>query len=134
VTDSPNTLYVDLDGTLCPIKAEGDRYEDLPAYQDVIERLFKARNEGFRIVVHTARNMRTFGGDMARINVETGPSVLRWLDRNNVPYDGLVLGKPWPGPKGFYVDDRTVRPSEFTALDTDEIAELLAPRPGRRRT
>lgn len=128
MTEAPDTLYIDLDGTLCPIKSEGERYEDLPAYEDMIARLHEARAEGFRIVVHTSRNMRTFKGDLSRINAVTGPSIIRWLDKNRVPYDGLVLGKPWPGPKGFYVDDRTVRPGEFTSLDLDQIAELVAPR------
>lgn len=120
-----NTLYVDLDGTLCPLKREHERYEDLPVREDVVARLRLASEEGFRIVVFTARNMRTFSGDLSRINAHTGPVVIRWLERNKVPYDGLLLGKPWPGPEGFYIDDRTVRPDEFVSLNTDAIKKLL---------
>jgi capsule biosynthesis phosphatase len=128
VTEPVNTIYVDLDGTLCPIKQENERYEELPVYEDVVARLIRAREEGFRIVIHTARNMNTFKGDLSKINVVTGPAIMQWLERHRVPYDGLVLGKPWPGPKGFYIDDRTVRPDEFSSLDATAIAELLAPK------
>jgi capsule biosynthesis phosphatase len=122
-----NTIYVDLDGTLCPVKREGERYEDLTVYTEVAERLAQARQEGLRVVVFTARNMRTFGGDISKINVETAPRILEWLRRHDVPFDGLVVGKPWPGPRGFYVDDRTVRPDEFVQMPTDKILDLLGP-------
>lgn len=122
-----NTIYVDLDGTLCPVKREGERYEDLSVYTEVAERLARARQEGLRVVVFTARNMRTFGGDISKINVETAPRILEWLRRHDVPFDGLVVGKPWPGPRGFYVDDRTVRPDEFVQMPTDKILDLLGP-------
>ncbi|HEV7252632.1 MAG TPA: hypothetical protein VGN97_05980 [Mesorhizobium sp.] len=122
-----NTIYVDLDGTLCPVKREGERYEDLAVHTEVAERLAQARQEGLRVVVFTARNMRTFGGDISKINVETAPRILEWLRRHDVPFDGLVVGKPWPGPRGFYVDDRTVRPDEFARMSTASILDLLGP-------
>ena len=120
-----NTIYIDLDGTLCPIKADGERYEDLPANEDVVRRLIHAREDGYKVVVYTARNMRTFDGEIASINIETAPVVLDWLKRRNIPFDGLILGKPWPGPNGFYVDDRTLRPDEFVRLDDKGIHVLL---------
>ncbi len=126
----PDTIYIDLDGTLCPLKGDTERYEDLPARPDVLARLIAARAQGYRVVVHTARNMRTHDGDLARINVDTAPRVLEWLRRRGVPFDGLIVGKPWPGPQGFYVDDRTVRPDEFVRLDDAGIHALLSPRSG----
>ena len=35
------------------------------------------------------------------------------------------MGKPWPGRGGFYVDDRSIRPSEFMALSYEQILELV---------
>uniref|UniRef100_C6E5V8 Capsular biosynthesis protein n=1 Tax=Geobacter sp. (strain M21) TaxID=443144 RepID=C6E5V8_GEOSM len=123
--DYADYIYVDLDGTLCPLKGEGERYEDLPANEEVIRRLLVARKQGYRIVIHTARNMRTYQGELSRINIETAPGILEWLKKRNVPYDGLLVGKPWPGPRGFYVDDRAVRPDEFVHLDEEGIRSLL---------
>ncbi|HFM3195463.1 TPA: capsular biosynthesis protein, partial [Escherichia coli] len=45
--------------------------------------------------------------------------------RNNIPYDEIIVGKPWCGTNGFYVDDKAIRPSEFISLSETEIAELL---------
>lgn len=120
-----DTIYVDLDGTLCPIKREGEHYADLPVNAPLVARLRRAREQGFQIVVYTARNLRTHGGDMSRLTAITAPAVLAWLDRNGVPYDGLIVGKPWPGPRGFYVDDKAVRPDEFAKMSDAEIQALI---------
>ena len=47
-----------------------------------------------------------------------------WLDKWNIPYDEILYGKPWPGHKGFYVDDRTVRPDEFLNCSVDELNDI----------
>jgi capsule biosynthesis phosphatase len=120
-----DTIYVDLDGTLCPIKREGEHYADLPVNAPLVARLRRAREQGFQIVVYTARNVRTHAGDMSRLTAITVPAVLAWLDKNAVPYDGLIVGKPWPGPRGFYVDDKAVRPDEFAKMSDAEIQALI---------
>lgn len=125
MTEHQSALIVDIDGTLCPIKAEGQSYADLPVIPEVVERLREYRAAGFRIVLATSRNMRTYGGNLGLINANTAPVLLEWLKRNDVPFDEIYFGKPWPGPDGFYVDDRTVRPDEFAAMNREEIAELL---------
>lgn len=43
----------------------------------------------------------------------------------NIVYDEIVFGKPWPGPDGIYVDDRTIRPRELVEKSPDEIEQLL---------
>ena len=42
-----------------------------------------------------------------------------------MPYDDIVIGKPWCGFEGFYVDDKAIRPSEFSTLSYEEICTLL---------
>ncbi|EGR0135488.1 capsular biosynthesis protein, partial [Vibrio parahaemolyticus] len=37
----------------------------------------------------------------------------------------VLVGKPWCGHEGFYIDDRAIRPSEFARLNIEEIYELL---------
>ena len=125
---SDSTIYVDLDGTLCPIKKEGEDYATLPANPALVERLRQSQQAGYQIVIYTARNMRTFGGDISRINAVTAPVILDWLTRHKIPFDGLIFGKPWPGPAGFYVDDKAIRPDEFVRLNDAEIIELITPR------
>ena len=117
-------LIVDLDGTLT--KADTNIYENVSPRNDVIEMLTSYKKQGFRIVICTARNMRTYDGNIGEINVHTLPTIINWLDKNHVPYDEIIVGKPWCGNEGFYIDDRAVRPSEFTNLTLAEINELLS--------
>ena len=51
--------------------------------------------------------------------------VLSWLDRHDVPYDELHVGKPWSGKGGFCVDDKAIRPDEFLKLSYDEIRAIV---------
>lgn len=116
-------LIIDLDGTICV--AGDDGYQNAIPIEGIIDRLNEYRLLGFRIVIHTSRNMRTFNGAVGRINVETLPVILDWLRRYEVPFDEVIVGKPWCGYEGFYVDDRAVRPDEFRDLSPDEIARLI---------
>ena len=117
-------IVIDLDGTL----TLGDTrdYPNVSPNQPVIETLRGYREQGFEIVINTSRNMRTYEGDVGKINVHTLPIILTWLEKHDVPYDEVIVGRPWCGFDGFYVDDNTVRPSEFTTLSYDEIRTLLA--------
>ena len=118
-------IVIDLDGTLCPVRAASERYEDLPPNHAVLSKLREYKDLGFHIIIQTARNMRTHEGNMGRINALTTRVVLNWLDKHAVPYDELHLGKPWQGKGGFYVDDKAIRPDEFTSLTYDEILKLV---------
>ena len=122
--DGMRRLVIDLDDTLTVHGVAAD-YADAPAREDVVARLREYHAAGFEIVIHTARNMRTHKGNVGRINVHTLPGVMAWLDRHAVPYDEIIVGKPWCGRDGFYVDDRAVRPDEFVRLAPVEIRALL---------
>lgn len=116
-------LIVDLDGTLTQLDT-GD-YMDVSPRLDVIDRLRDYQELGFEIVISTARNMRTFEGNLGKINIHTLPVITKWLDKYSVPYDEILIGKPWCGHEGFYIDDRAIRPSEFAELTNGEIEAIL---------
>ena len=118
-------LVFDLDGTLT-LDDAGVPYAEREPNGPVIARLREYRAQGFEIIICTARNMRTHGGQIGKINALTLPVVLDWLALHDIPYDEVYVGKPWCGTEGFYVDDKAVRPSEFAALTYEEIFSLLA--------
>lgn len=118
------TVVMDLDGTLT-IDEPGAPYADRKPRLDVVEKLRAMREQGFRIVISTARNMNTYGGNVGQINIKTLPTILSWLDRHDIPYDEVLVGKPWCGFEGFYVDDKAIRPDEFVALDLPAINALV---------
>ncbi|WP_028242277.1 capsular biosynthesis protein [Pseudobutyrivibrio ruminis] len=118
------SFVFDIDGTLCPIKKKDERYEDLVPYPDMVEKLKYYKDNGAKIVLYTSRNMKTYNGNLGLINKYTAAVLNEWLAKWDIPYDEIVFGKVWPGPKGFYVDDRSVRPDEFLNHTPEELAEI----------
>ena len=78
---------------------------------------------GAKIVLFTSRNMNSYQGNLGLINKNTARVLTDWLEKWNIPYDEIFYGKPWPGHKGFYVDDRSVRPDEFLGYTPEELEE-----------
>lgn len=116
-------IIIDLDHTITVHSRDG--YEKALPNKEVIEKLRFYHKQGFEIVIHSSRNMRTFDGNLGKINRHTLPIVLNWLNEHSVPYDEIYMGKPWCGMNGFYVDDRAIRPEEFVDLSLDQINQLL---------
>ncbi|MBB1274460.1 capsular biosynthesis protein [Psychromonas sp. SR45-3] len=117
-------LIVDLDGTIT--KADTNDYINVSPNLEVIKQLRYYKELGYSITIHTARNMRTYKGNVGKINIFTLPIITAWLEKHQVPFDEILVGKPWCGHDGFYIDDRAIRPSEFSALSINEIEDLLA--------
>ena len=118
------SFVFDIDGTLCPIKKKDERYEDLVPYKEIVDKMRYYKENGARIVLYTSRNMNTYGGNIGLINKNTAVVLNEWLAKWDIPYDEIVYGKVWPGHKGFYVDDRTVRPDEFMKYSPEELEEI----------
>lgn len=125
MNESEGMLVVDIDGTLCDIKASGQSYADLVPRPGMLDRLREYQARGYTICLFTARNMRTHSQNLGLINKHTAPVLLEWLAKWDVPYDELLFGKPWPRKKGFYIDDRAVRPDEFLRMSEEEIHQML---------
>lgn len=117
-------LVFDLDGTLT-LNNSNLSYADKEPNILVIQKLKEYKKEGFEIIIQTARNMYTYKECIGKINANTLPIIIEWLKKHNIPYDEIHVGKPWCGKEGFYIDDRAIRPSEFTSMSLDEIHNLL---------
>jgi len=117
-------IIIDLDGTLTFDDRDVDYSLKRPR-QDVVDKLRLYKSMGYEIVINTARNMRTYCGSIGKINVHTLPIILEWLQAHNVPFDEVIVGKPWCGTEGFYVDDRALRPDEFAAMSPEQISLLI---------
>lgn len=125
IEEIDGTLVVDIDGTLCSIKDSDQSYADLEPRQDMLDKLGEYQQKGFRILLYTSRNMNTYKNNIGQINKYTAPVLLEWLAKWEVPYDEILFGKPWPRKRGFYIDDRAVRPDEFLSLSEEQIQKLL---------
>lgn len=117
-------IIIDLDDTITDDRSAKDYADKLPN-PAVVARLTEFQAAGYEIVIHSARNMRTLNGSIGKITAITLPVILAWLERHAVPYDEIIIGKPWCGEDGFYVDDKAIRPDEFVALSLPEIHALV---------
>lgn len=114
-------LIIDVDYT---ISKKVDTYANALPNINMINHIKHYKENGFVIVLFSARNMNSFNGNMELINNITRPELLEWLTKNEIPFDELILGKPW-NDEGFYIDDNAVRPLEFLNNSYDEIVEKL---------
>ena len=120
------SFVFDIDGTLCPVKGKEERYEDMVPYPEMIKRLKYYKENGAKIILYTSRNMNTYHGNIGLINKHTAAVLSAWLEKWEIPYDEIIYGKVWPGQKGFYVDDRTIRPNEFLNFTLEELEDLCS--------
>jgi capsule biosynthesis phosphatase len=118
-------VVFDIDGTLCEKKPKHKQYRDLEPNWLILDQLRKFKSDGVYIILYSSRQMRTYQGNIGRINANTAKTLFEWLDRYNVPYDEIHFGKPWCGFDGFYVDDRAVRPNEIVGKTYEQISEFL---------
>ena len=107
-----DSIIIDLDDTIT-IDNSSDNYNNKKLNDLVHKAIINARMSGLKIKIFSARNMRTYEGDLEKIEKYTRPLAENWLATNNVEYDEFRLGKPWAGKNGFYVDDKNMHIDEF---------------------
>ena len=118
-------IVMDVDGTLCLKKRPDQSYDEVAPNPPVVERLREYRASGFYVILATSRNMNSYEGNIGLITANTAKVLMAWLDRHDIPYDELHVGKPWAGRDGFYVDDKAIRPDEFTRMSYEEILAIV---------
>lgn len=114
-------IVLDLDGTLTRDRKDAP-YPEKPPREPVHAAARAAQARGYGLLVATARNMRSFQGDLERIRAHTLPLARAWIARHGLTPDDVIGGKPWAGPRGFYVDDRALHLEEFVWRFTGPLA------------
>lgn len=117
-------LVIDLDNTLT-VPDKSLSYDQLLPNLDMINQLNIYRKKGFQIVIYTSRNMNKYSNSVGKINANTLPIIIFWLEKHKIHFDEIYIGKPWCGEEGFYVDDKAIRPKEFLELDYEQIQKLI---------
>jgi len=106
------TLVVDVDDT---ISTHVNRnYDDAIPHLDIIQKLNKMYDAGWRIVYFTARGQVSCNGDVALIESSRRPALEAWMNKHGVKYNELLFGKPLGV---YYIDDKSLRPEEFMAME-----------------
>jgi capsule biosynthesis phosphatase len=99
-------ICIDLDGVICELRRPEQSYADVAPRPGAVERIRELRAAGHEIVIHTARHMKTCGGDVGKVLARQGEITLVWLRKHGIEYDEIHFGKPHAD---VYLDDNAVR-------------------------
>lgn len=92
----------DLDGTLVTSpKVHGD-YSTVDSIESNVRMVRYLYDNGHRIIIHTARRMKTHGGNLGSVIADIGSTTLQTLKQFNIPYHEIYFGKPYAD---VYIDD-----------------------------
>lgn len=114
------TMVIDVDDTIL-VTTNRDYANSVPK-EDVVSKLREAREKGWHIILFTARGMGRSNGDIESVREEVTREIESFCSRFCVPYDEIMLGKPWAA---MYVDDKGLRPDEFANIDLDTWSPKL---------
>lgn len=101
-------IVIDVDDTLCDNK--GRDYINATPYRDVINKVNLLYNEGYYIILYTARGMKSCNGDLKKIKEKNEAILIEWLQKHNVKYHELIFGKVLGD---IYVDDKAMEVRDF---------------------
>ena len=71
----------DVDGTIAELKKEGEQYQDVLPKKGAVETLKKLREDGHYIILHTARNMQTYSGNVGKVISVQSQILFEWLKK-----------------------------------------------------
>lgn len=99
-------LAIDIDGTICSFRQEGQTYADVEPLPGAVEKLQEMKKNGHYIILLTARHMKTCNGNVGLVVARQGKTLLDWLGKHGIPYDEIWFGKP---QADIYIDDNGYR-------------------------
>ena len=99
----------DLDNTLVTFPKIKNDYRTVKPIIKNIKFLNFLYSQGHYIIIHTARRMRTYNGNLKKVKKEVEKLTLNQLKSFNINYHEFILGKPYAH---FYIDDLSINPKE----------------------
>jgi len=117
--DPKKTLVCDMDHTISFTKNR--QYENSTPNFSIISKLREAREKGWYIIIHTSRGMGRSNGNIELVKEEVLEEISSFCIKFDVPYDEIVVGKPWGR---LYIDDKAIRPYEFFNTDLSSLEEV----------
>ncbi len=95
----------DLDNTLVTYPEKSGDYSTVKPIEKNIRMVRYLKKLGHTIIIHTARRMKTHGGNQGALLKDIGKITFDSLDKFNIPYDEIYFGKPYAD---YYIDDKAV--------------------------
>jgi len=121
----PLRFCFDLDNTLVTHPIIPNDYTSVEPIMETINYLRKLKQNGHRIIIYTARRMRTHQGNIGSVIADIGETTISTLKKFDIPYDELYFGKPYAH---FYVDDLMIDPKTDLNKNLGFYMEEVLPR------
>ncbi len=99
----------DLDNTLVTYPVVKGDYSTVKPIKKTIDFLNFLHSLGHTIIIHTARRMKTHGGNVGSVQADIASVTLKTLDDFEIKYDEIYFGKPYAN---FYIDDLSLNPAK----------------------
>ena len=117
-------IAFDLDDVLCFRDKKYEhlgvqKYEHCVPNQEFVDMANKLYNQGYKIIVYTARGMTQFAGDVSAVEKNLRPLTEKQLKEWGVSYHELVFGKRH---YEVLIDDKALNSAE---LSFDQIVSFL---------
>lgn len=110
-------IVIDLDGTICELKKEGQTYDEVTVNPLAVEKIKLLKEQWHYIILQTARHMESCGFNPGLVNAKIGKITFDWLDAQGIVYDEIYFWKP---NADIYIDDNA---QIFLWWDNIEIIE-----------
>lgn len=101
----PRVFCFDLDNTLVTFTKKHGDYTSVAPIEKNINLVRYLKSLGHTIIIHTARRMKTHGGNMGKLLKDIGKITFDTLEEFDIPYDEIYFGKP---NADFYIDDKAI--------------------------
>ncbi len=98
-------ICFDLDNTLLTFPTVPGDYTSCKPIKNNINFLNNLKKNGHKIIIYTARRMKTHNGDVAKVRKDIEDITLKSLKKYNINYDEIYFGKPYAD---LYFDDLAV--------------------------
>lgn len=109
-------ICIDLDGTVCTLRREGETYADVQPLPGAVEKIRALREAGHYLILLTARHMGTCAANVGLVVARQGKTLFDWLERHDLQFDEVHFGKPHAD---VYLDDNAMRFEGWDAIAGD---------------
>jgi capsule biosynthesis phosphatase len=123
-TISGKTFCFDLDNTLVTYPEIDGDYSTVKPIKENIDLVNKLKNKN-KIIIYTARRMKTFNGNVSDVIKNIGDITKDTLLKFNIQYDELIFGKPYAD---YYIDDLAINSTHDVKQELGIFENYIEPR------
>ncbi len=98
------TICFDIDNVICKTDTTRDYSKSIPIKKN-IKIINEAYNNGFNIILYTARCMGRYKGNLTKVKKQIKPLTLKQLKNWEVKYHKIYFGKP---SFDLFIDDKSL--------------------------